>query len=57
MAAALTIAHGEAGRMQAKVAEAKDLRAMDQVVCLAATGQRLIELMREAEYAWNEERR
>jgi hypothetical protein len=57
IAAALTIAHGEAGHMQAKIAEAKDIRATDQIVCLAATGQRLIELMGEAEYAWNEESR
>jgi hypothetical protein len=57
MPAALTIAHGEAGRMQEKIAEAKDVRAIDQIVCLTATAQRLIELIREAEYAWDEENR
>jgi hypothetical protein len=57
MPAALTIAHGEAGRMQEKIAEAKDIRAVEQIVYLTATAQRLIELIREAEYAWNEESR
>jgi len=54
---ALTIGHGEAGRMQEKIAEAKDARRPDLIVFLAATGQRLLELMHEAEFAWNEENR
>jgi hypothetical protein len=54
---ALTIAHGEAGRMQEKVAEARDARDADQIVFLTATAQRLLELLREAEFAWVEENR
>jgi hypothetical protein len=54
---ALTIAHGEAGRMQEKIAEARDVRDADQIVFLTATAQRLLELVREAEFAWTEENR
>ncbi|ABF40781.1 hypothetical protein Acid345_1780 [Candidatus Koribacter versatilis Ellin345] len=54
---ALTIAHAEAGRMQERIAEARDARDLDLIVFLAATGQRMLELMHEAQFAWNEEMR
>ncbi|HEY3929138.1 MAG TPA: hypothetical protein VGL89_12245 [Candidatus Koribacter sp.] len=53
---ALTIAHAEAGRTQEKIAEARDARDIDTIVPLAATAKRLLELIQEAEYAWNEEK-
>lgn len=54
---ALTIAHGEAGRMQERIAEARDARDTNRIVFLSATAQRLLELLHEAEFAWNEEKR
>jgi hypothetical protein len=55
LAVALTIAHCEAGRMQEQIAQARDDGDVDSIIYLAATGQRLIELIREAEFAWTEE--
>lgn len=54
---ALAIAHGEAGRMQEIIAEARDARDTDRTVFLTATAQRLLELVREATFAWKEETR
>jgi hypothetical protein len=55
LAVALTIAHCEAGRMQEQIAQARDDGDIDSIICLAATGQRLLELIREAEFAWTSE--
>ena len=52
---ALAIAHGEAGRMQEKVAEARDGRNVDCVVAMTATAQRLLALIQETEFAWSQE--
>lgn len=52
---ALAIAHGEAGSIQERIAEACDARETDQIVAMSASAQRLLELIREAEFAWNEE--
>lgn len=49
--AALAVAHGEAGRMQELIAESRESRKSDQALYLAATAQRLLSLMEEAEYA------
>ena len=57
MPVALTISHGEIGRLQEDIAEARDARNAELIVSLAASGQRLLELMHEAHFAWNQEAR
>lgn len=54
---ALTIAHGQAGRMQERIAQARDARDTVRIIDMTATAQRLLELISEAEFAWNEEKR
>ncbi len=48
--AALAVAHGEAGKIQELIAQSRDARKSDQALYLAATAQRLISLIEEAEY-------
>ena len=51
LSTALTIAHCEAARTQELVAQVRERCDIDRIVFLSATAQRLLELIREAEFA------